>query len=572
MQLNPVLRKDLLGLLRLKRVAAVQILFVAVLALLVLASWPQGGVIGGSFSVGAAASNAPSLVRTNDTLLVGLVLGQIAMLILFVPGIAAVALTGEKEANTLEMLYASRLRPGQIISGKIWLAIIYPLILLASGLPFVALLAWRGDLQTADLLWAYAILLVSAIYLSIVSLTISAITKTSATALVIAYGLVLVLCGAVLVPAAIMIQSQSGAPAMLLHYIRALSPVAAALSRFRGQLIETGGASGLIPIWSVFIPAAGLVIVACLAILSLRLQRPPSSSDAFGAVPATEEERTLGRRVMYLIDPKKQPKPFGRTNPVVAKERRTSNLAGWRWMIRIFYAALLLSLGLAVMSLYGGTEHSDLLLYVAQVLVAFQIALIGLVVPSLTSSAISSEIENGTFETLRLTPLRGGQIFWGKFLPAFLPALLPVLALLPAYGTLQFVSEAYRVYFLRLLPVVLLAVVFCCTLGILCSSFVIQTARATVSAYLLTAALFVLPLFGWWAAGEQLSIRVGVHIAFVSPLVMAINLLPAPAGKGAEVSAQIAQLYLPHLYIMGGLCVAMILIARARLSYLLRQG
>ncbi len=568
MQFNPVLQKDLLGLLRLKRVAAVQVLFVAVLALLVLASWPQGGVLGGTFAVG----DGPSLVRTNDSLLVGLVIGQIAMLILFVPGIAAVALTGEKEANTLEMLYASRLSPGQIISGKVWLAILYPFILLISGLPFIALLAWRGDLQTADLLWAYAILLTTAIYLSITSLTISAVSKSSATALVIAYGAVLLLCGAVLVPAAIMIQSQTGTSAMVLHYIRALSPVAAALSLFRGQLIETGGAAHLYPIWSLYIPTAGVVVVACLVVLVMRLQRPPTGADAFGQALLTDEERSLGRRILYLIDPKKQPHPFGRTNPVVAKERRTSSLAGWRWMIRIFYAALLASLGLAVMSLFGGSEYSDLLLHVAQVLVAFQIALIGLVVPSLTSAAISSEIENGTFETLRLTPLRGGQIFWGKFLPAFLPALLPVLALLPAYGALQFVNEGYRVYFLHLLPVVLLAVVFCCTLGILCSSFATQTARATVAAYLVTAAVFLIPLFGWWGAGQQLSIRIGADIAFISPLVMAINILPAPTGPGAEAASRIASLYIPHLYLISGLCIVMILVARARLSYLLRKG
>ena len=148
--MNPVLRKDLLGLLRLRRVAAIQVFFIVVLALLVLATWPQGGVMEGTVGIG----NAASVIRGNDYLLLGLVVGQLALLVLFVPGVAAVALSGEKEANTLEMLYASRLRPGQIIWGKVALAIGYPILLLLSGLPFVALLYLRGDVSPMDLLWS----------------------------------------------------------------------------------------------------------------------------------------------------------------------------------------------------------------------------------------------------------------------------------------------------------------------------------------------------------------------------------------------------------------------------------
>src|SRR5205809_1125373 len=151
--MNPVLQKDLLALLRLKRVAAVQILFVAVLAMLVLASWPQQGVMGSSAQIGGNAS----AVRSSDQFLLGLTLGQIVLLVLFVPGMAAVAVSGEREQNTLEMLYASRLSPTQIIMGKVAVAIGYPLLLLLMALPFVALLNWRGDVRGEDLLWAYVI-------------------------------------------------------------------------------------------------------------------------------------------------------------------------------------------------------------------------------------------------------------------------------------------------------------------------------------------------------------------------------------------------------------------------------
>src|SRR5687767_8378569 len=107
--MNPVLQKDLLALLRLKRVAAVQILFVAVLAIMVVGTWPQEGVAPGSIDLGGAQN----IVRTGDPFLLALTLGQIVLLVLLVPGVASVAISQERENNTLEMLYASRLKPGQ---------------------------------------------------------------------------------------------------------------------------------------------------------------------------------------------------------------------------------------------------------------------------------------------------------------------------------------------------------------------------------------------------------------------------------------------------------------------------
>src|SRR5687768_17934290 len=108
--MNPILRKDLLGVLRLRRVAAIQVAFVAVLSVLVLATWPQGGML----SMAA---------QGRDDLLTGLVVAQLVLFVLFVPGLAAVSLTGEKEQNTLEMLYATRLSPMEIIVGKVLAAV-----------------------------------------------------------------------------------------------------------------------------------------------------------------------------------------------------------------------------------------------------------------------------------------------------------------------------------------------------------------------------------------------------------------------------------------------------------------
>jgi ABC-type transport system involved in multi-copper enzyme maturation permease subunit len=382
---NPVLQKDLLALLRLKRVAAVAAVFVAVLAVMVVGSWPQEGVVGGGVGGGGA-----NVVRSGDRFLLGLTLGQIVLLVLFVPGMAAVAVSGEREQNTLEILYASRLRPREIVAGKVGVALAYPLLLLVLALPFVALLNWRGDVRGGDLLWAYVILLTTAVFLAIVSLTISVWSRQSATALVIAYATVLILCGGVLVPAAIMLDNASGSTASLLHYARSLSPVAAALSLLQPQSNFSGASRGFTPIGQVFLPLAAVVSLGCFVALVAKLRKAPSSSEAFGAAGAADVERSFARKLLFLIDPKKQPKPFGSWNPLITKERRTGSLRSGRWTIRIFYLCLLLSLGLAAMSRYGGAEQGDLLRSVALVVVALQIGIIALIAQSITSAAVSN--------------------------------------------------------------------------------------------------------------------------------------------------------------------------------------
>ena len=438
--------------------------------------------------------------------MLALMLGQLVLLVLLVPGMAAVAVTGEREAGTLEMLYASRLSPLKIIIGKIGLAIAYPLLLLVSGLPFVALLAWRGELRTDQLLLSYGVLALSAIYLTILSLGVSATCRQGATAMVIAYMLILVTCGGVLVPGAIMLAGgarRDGDAA-------ALRPRGLA---GRGHPLilapRTGDMGGLerhmMPLWMIFIPFASAVSIAAVALIGAKLHKAPSTMEGFGAqVSGSTARRSWFRRFFFLIDPTKKRQPLGRGNPVMAKERRTSNLRSGSWMIRIFYVSLFLSLALAGMGLYGDPSHPDLMKYVVQILVALQIALVTLVVPSLSTASVSGEIENGTFELLRLTPLSSDSIFWGKLIPSLPPALLPMAALLPAYLALVFIDPSYMPHLMRIGPVVLLDLLAMCILGLTCSTWLGNTARATVAAYALAASLVILPMLIWWA-GEASS-------------------------------------------------------------------
>jgi ABC-type transport system involved in multi-copper enzyme maturation permease subunit len=551
--MNPVFRKDILALLRLARIAAVMIAFVAVLSVLVLATWPQQGLVS-------------LAVQGQDNLLQGLVMGQLLVLILAVPGVASVQLTEERESNTLEMLYATRLSPLSIVMGKLMSAVGFPMLLLLSGLPFLALLNFRGDVNQSALIESYGVLVAAAIMLALLSLAVSAMCKSSATALVVAYLLVLAICGASLVPAFIMLDVAEGPMAMALHYLRSISPVAAVMSILRPSWNDFGGeARGNYPAWIVFFAFAGLLVVVSTALIAAKLAKPPVEAETVG--PQSDEARSLGRKLMFLIDDNKQRKPIGSFNPVVSKERRTNQLRGGRWMIRIFYGSTVAALGLALMALYGGSENENVLVYVATVIVALQFGIVALVTPSLASPVISTEREADTFEMLRMTRLGGGKIFWGKFIPALLPALLPVIAMVPAWLVVSFVNGNYIQFAISLLPITLLALLMCSTVAMACSAISAASARATVLSYLVVAAIFILPMLAWWTAGSILAPKLAAWVAMISPLAVALDLRP-----GAEATALTRQYLIPHLVTIGGICIAALLVARVRLWQLMRQG
>jgi ABC-type transport system involved in multi-copper enzyme maturation permease subunit len=550
---NAVLMKDLLQTLRLKRVAAVQILWLMVLGAAVLEYWPQRGFV-------SIADSA------DDGLLFSLILGQVVLLILFVPGIAAVAIASEREANTLEMLSASLLSRWQIIFGKAIGALFFPLLLLISGLPFAGLLLLRGAISLDRLILSYAVLLETGIMLSALALSVSAFCHRASTALVISYSLVAALCGVSLVPAAILLDSSGGQVAAMLHYARALSPASAILAILRPSPGDFDGrVHGFISLGSVFLVAGSVLTIVCVALVAGKLTRPMSESE--GRTVTTKSAPSIWRRLLLGARKHKHRKPIAIFNPLLVNESRINLLRSGRWIMRIFYGCLVMAMALMLISLYGGTEDAGLLNYVTRIVVGLQIAVIALVAPGMTSATISSEIEMDTFELLRVTPLGPGQIFFGKLIPAFSCTLLPIIALLPLYGAICFLDPGYWPSLLRLLPVLILAAVFGCTVGLMCSAFAAHTARATVASYLISGTTLLAPVLIAWIAQRQLSPSLVAWLSMPSPLAVSLSLVNR--SMTAEASPSI---WSAHLWTMAGIIVLMLLLARFRLGFLLRRA
>jgi len=350
--------------------------------------------------------------------------------------------------------------------------------------------------------------------------------------------------------------------ATLVHDLRGLSPIAALLSILRPQTPGdfTGAIRGNIPSYKIFLAAAGPIFIICGTVVGLRLRRLPAETGSL--------------RKMTRLRPRSAMNSY---NPMLSKEGRTSSLRSGRWLIRVFYGMLTLSLLLSLMSLYGGTQYADLLRYLFQVLIILQLVGIAAVTPSLTTPAISNEIEAGTFEMLRLTPLGAEKIFWGKFLPASGAAFLPILGMLPAYATLCLINPAYIRYSIAVMPIIVLAMLLCCILGMACSAFAASSTRATVIAYIVVAAMFALPVVIWWAAAAGLidNQQLTGWLVLPSPIVIALSVIPANFTAGTppvNEASSAAFAIIPHETFVSALCIALLILARIRLGFLLRKG
>ena len=138
---NPVLQRELLVNLRMKRAFVLLFVYVAMLGVVVFAAWPRDQRL----DLTQSPEEARQLVNW-------FFLGQYVLMSLMVPSFAAGSITGEKERQTYEMLLASPMRPQAIVTGKLAAALCHLAVLVIASLPIVMLclplgrrVALRGD-------------------------------------------------------------------------------------------------------------------------------------------------------------------------------------------------------------------------------------------------------------------------------------------------------------------------------------------------------------------------------------------------------------------------------------------
>jgi len=497
---NPVLERELVVNLRMRRSFVLLFFYVGSLGLLVYAAWPAEQRLDL-----AHPEKAQSLVNL-------FFLGQYLLMSLLAPSFAAGAITGEKQRNSYEMLLASPMRPGAIVLGKLAAALVHLAILMICSLPIVMLCLPLGGVSPYEVFVAYFAMIASVGLFGMMSLWCSSYFVRTSASLVVSYMLILPL---------------------------------AMLGVLLWQALAQLGEARLLVV-------ATVVPLACLSIGTLlwadacrRLMRPPElGSEGKQVIDLeTEAEEAVGLYINRedfpdrLFAPPKRSSflPDG-ANPIYDKEIRSEIFSQGTLMLRL---VIQISMGLALpvmaFCLYMRPRLAPW--YIAYVLL-FNM----LVGPVFSAGSVTSERERQTLDLLLTTLITPWQMLWGKLfsglrvssvLTSFLlwPVLLACIMPLDYWRNLPTMGG----YFV----VVAATCVTTAMTALFCSTLFHKSETSLTATYLVIATLFLAPvaahLFVETFLQDSKAAEMVPWTEFLSPFAAAFY-LPLNIGDASSVA------------------------------------
>ncbi len=261
-------------------------------------------------------------------------------------------------------------------------------------------------------------------------------------------------------------------------------------------------------------------------LLTVRCLRPVMFDRARPAGVITDDRtglQKLMRRFFFIVDPQRRSGLIGPfTNPVLVKEFRCRRFGRSQWLLRLVAVCAVTSLGLTYASTSGTMDWGG------GVLVVLEVAMIGLITPSLGSGLISSERETGGWSLLQATPLLTGKILRGKLLSAFWPLLLILFATLPGYAVMIFIEPSLTQQISYVLFTFFLTALFALLLSVAVSSLFRQTAVATITSYILLLTCWAGTLLIWLGRDTTFNHRTVETLLKLNPVAAALSIMGTP--------------------------------------------
>lgn len=452
---NPVLQRELLVNLRMKRAFVLLFCYNLFLGAMIYFAWPRDKHID--------VTNPAAARKLVDIFFQG----QFLLASLMAPSFAAATITGEKERKTYEMLLASPLKPGAIVLGKLLASLAHLALLIFSSLPIVLLCLPLGGTSLYEVLTVYFALILLTATFGVISLACSSYFSRTAASLVVSYLVIL--------------------------------PLALAWLWF-WSMFEQAGAFRLVAALTV-LPAACVMVWFVLGqATSHRLLHPPDVGSEGKDV--VDEQIELQNAVGLVIRRDQFPDrlfaPAKRTdlladgaNPVYDKEMGAEIFSQGTLMLRVvIQVSMFLAIPLMALCLYIKPELAPW--YVSYV-VLFNM----LVGPVFSAGSITSERERETLELLLTTIITPQQILWGKLISGLrVSSVLTLFLLWPLLLACIMVTDYWR-NLLTLAGYVLLVLITClttATLALFCSTLFRKTSVSLMTSYLLVVTLFAAPL------------------------------------------------------------------------------
>ncbi len=605
---NPIIQRELIGMLRTRRALVVQVLLIGLLAVLVILRWPNDARV--AFS-GTQAQQVMQLFGY----------GLMVALILLAPVFPATSIVLEKQRRTLPLLLNSPLTPWAIFFGKLVGVIGFIMLMLLLSLPAAGACYVMGGIDPGQIAQVYLILILLAVQYAVLGLLVSSYAATTDSALRMTYGIILILAIVTLGPK--QFRQGLGGPLemQVVEWIRCISPLPAMMQAMGHSAV---GSQGLVTESNIIGRFALVAVVSSVAMALFTAfrfnQKMLDRSRAQGVITDERSAAVRGyRRIMYLwfFDPQRrsgligfQFGPFtlavvgsvvfsgltgyifktfpltllyilpGATcgflavlssasviwllasvNPVAVKEQKCRKFGRAHWILRLFGFCLILSMALVYFTATSTMDWGVSTL--GAIVVLLQIALIILVTPSLASGLIAGEIESGGWQLLQMTSLRAPTIIMGKLVSAGLTLLMMLMATMPAYAVLIFIDENQAnniiMTLISLGLTALLALLFTAAV----SSLVSRTAVATTIAYACLVTLCAGTMLFWLGEDAPFSRSTVEMVLKVNPLATALTLIEAPGFAHYRLAPD-------NWFLMLGACVVSVVVLLVRTWQLTR--
>ena len=514
---NPIIQRELIGMLRSRRAMVIQILLVATFGLLVVLRWPSDPRVDVN---GAASMQVFRLFGY----------GLLSAIVLLVPAFPAASIVSEKQQGTLALLLNTPMTAGQIYLGKLLGVMAFVMLVLVLSLPAaVACYAMGGISLTLSLLPLYLLLLLVSLQYSTLGLLISSHAASTDSAMKLTYGAILVLAVLTLGPY-LLLQGADGEVAA--SWLRSISPLPAVME-ILGQR-DVGG-QGLQVIsgshWKFGLLAISSTLVMSFLTIRRLNVRIFDQTQAHGVMTheLAPTQRSF-RSFIYLFgvtDPQRRRGEISRMlNPVMVKEFRCRRFGRLHWILRLVFGCTILSFILIFIGLYG--IHGWNLDRIGGILVILQVSLVVLLTPSITAGLISGEIESGSWQLLQMTPMSPWKILRGKLMSVVYTLLLLLTATLPAYVIMIVMDEKMTKQVIEVLVCLLVTVVFCLSVSAAISSLVRTTAVATTASFCVLVGLFAGTLLFWLGEDAPFGPDLVEAVLRLNPLAAALASMKMP--------------------------------------------
>lgn len=509
-----IIERELLGLLRNRRTLFILVATAVAFAAVVILKWPSSGV----------SDLSGRQARETWQWLTYAMLGAA---ILIVPVFPSTSLVREVRGRTLELLLNSPLSRTEIYFGKAGAMLGFVLLLLFSTLPAMACCFLMGGLSLGDVVRLYGFLLLVCTQLIVVGILVGTYCRSTEAALRWSYGVTFALTIVPTFPDFFMKGGDSPL-ARGAGWLKLVSPIPSLLQLLRQGSLDGSGLSESRPVMFWYLVLTGLSIVVGSVVCIVRLSH--SLIDRSRSQGSITDEQSLGiraaRRVLYLVDPQRRSAGIPLfLNPVMIKEFRCRQFGRLHWLLRLIAGCAVLSLMLTLASA-GGAESRGVH-FTGAVIIVLQVALIVLLTPGLAASMIAGEMETGSWNLLRVTPMGPGKILRGKLISVVLTLALLLCATLPGYAVIMLIQPNLKAQVQQVLVSLALAASLSMLISATVSSFFKTTAVATTVAYGILISLFAGTMLVWANLDAPFGHSLVERVLRVNPLAAALSAIEA---------------------------------------------